>query len=67
MNNYSIRQRSKKYEIVESKTGHVVYAGKKKRDAYKQLTFFNMGGGFDGWTPSFFLVEMPEISYPEVE
>jgi hypothetical protein len=67
MNNYAIDKKSKEYTIIETKTGHQVYTGMKKREAYKHLTFLNMGGAFDGWTPNFFLVKMPEYNYPEVE
>ena len=67
MNNYSIVEQSKRIQIVENKTGHIVFTSKKKGLAYKQLTFFNMGGAFDGWTPSFFLIEMPKNSFPDVD
>jgi len=67
MNNYSMKKKSKEYTIVENQTGHKVYTGKKKGEAYKHLTFLNMGGAFDGWTPSFFLIPVPEYNYPEVD
>jgi hypothetical protein len=60
MNNYTIIK-NEEYEIHERPTGLVVYRDSNKRNAHKRLAHLNMGGMFDGWTPKFFLVEMPEI------
>jgi hypothetical protein len=66
MNNYKMMNKNTEYTIVENKTGHVVYTSIEKRAAYNQLTFLNMGGAFDGWTPKFFLNKCPEFNYLEV-
>jgi hypothetical protein len=68
MNNYTItKNKQNKYEIHEYNTGHVVHVNTSKRAAYKRLTHLNMGGMFNGWTPDFFLQEMPEILLTDEE
>ena len=64
MNNYTIESARGKHKIVEKQTKHVVFECRNKRKAHKKLAFFNMGGAFDGWTPTFFLVN---IVIPDVE
>ena len=62
MNNYSVvKNKENKYEIHEHNTDQIVHVDTNKRAAYKRLTHLNMGGMFNGWTPKFFLQEMPEI------
>jgi hypothetical protein len=49
------------YNILETTTGQIVVEGK---DEAKQLCrHLNMGGGFDGSTPSFFLTRLPTVEY----
>jgi hypothetical protein len=67
MSNYSIKMVNKEYTIIEKSTKNVVFTTTSKRNAHKKLAFYNMGGGFDGWTPSFFLTKMPELYFSEVE
>lgn len=67
MSNYSINKVGKKYIIKENKTGYELYETHNKAEAHKKLAFLNMGGAFDGWTPSFFLTEIPENYYESVE
>ena len=53
------------YDILETTTGQIVV--EKVRgfsDETKQLLrHLNMGGGFDGSTPSFFLTRLPTVEY----
>lgn len=67
MSNYSIKTKNKEHTIIEKSTGHSVFKSTNKRNAHKKLAFYNMGGGFDGWTPSFFLTKMPELYFSEEE
>lgn len=67
MSSYSIENINKEYRIIEKRTKHAVFTTTSKRKAHKKLAFYNMGGGFDGWTPSFFLIKMPENYFSEVE
>jgi hypothetical protein len=59
MSNYRLEGKS----IVENQTGHTMFESNNKRELHKRLAFLNMGGAFDGWTPDFFLLEMPENNY----
>lgn len=48
------------YDIQETKTGHVVATKSAHASEAKRLCrHLNMGGGFDGWTPAFFLERIP--------
>ena len=61
MSNYSLIERNNEYIVYENLTGNHVFKTDDQEQAYDKLTHFNMGGGFDGWTPSFFLTEIPEF------
>jgi hypothetical protein len=47
---------NKDFEVVEKQTGRVI----RKHDTYQQARkfakFLSSGGGFNGWTPDFFLI-----------
>ena len=45
------------YLVVEKATKVAVDGFYGKLDALKRLDFFNDGGGFDGWTPSFMVYD----------
>lgn len=51
----------KKYKIsgltnvMEVKTGHIVYRGADTADAGHRAAHLNKGVAFNGWTPEFFL------------
>lgn len=64
MSNYTIETTQGKHNIIEKPTGHKVGSNGNKRAAHKKLAFLNMGGAFDGWTPSFFLIDVviPDVS-----
>jgi hypothetical protein len=58
--NYNLvegRADNSKYDILEESTEQVVksFSGDKFLDARAFMRHLNLGGGFDGWTPSFFL------------
>jgi len=61
MSNYSLIERNNEYIIHEIMTDNDVFKTDDQDEAYDKLTHFNMGGAFDGWTPSFFLTEIPEF------
>ena len=48
------------YDVVETATDQVIYSSNEK-DARMFMRHLNLGGGFDGWTPSFLLkkIKMP--------
>ena len=43
------------YIVIEKSTNQVIRSFDNKADAKKFLRHMNFGGGFDGWTPEFFL------------
>jgi hypothetical protein len=51
------------YEVVESGTRQVINTELTKNEAKAMARHLNMGGGFDGWTPSFFLARIPRRAY----
>lgn len=43
------------YDVVETQTGNVVASDLQQSQAKATCRRLNFGGGFDGWTPAFFL------------
>jgi len=43
------------YEVLETQTYHVVAKGLHEHEAKKLCKNLNYGGGFDGFTPDFFM------------
>jgi hypothetical protein len=55
MVDYKVVKDKEQYKIIESTTGHVVNTAITEQDARKFARTWNLGGGFAGWTPAFFL------------
>ena len=53
------------YEVVETGTRQIIKTGMRKEEAKSMTRHLNMGGGFDGWTPSFFLAQIPYPIFSE--
>lgn len=53
--NYSIKKTAGNCSIVERDTNQVVLLCSDVLKAQTVKTHLNRGGGFDGWTPAFFL------------
>lgn len=51
--NYKIISTSELYQILETATDQVIESFPTKEEARKMLRHFNLGGGFDGYTPTF--------------
>ncbi len=49
-------------DIEEKNTGYLVLEDVLVGEARKIARHLNMGGGFDGWTPGFFLAKVPPVS-----
>ncbi len=47
-----------RYDILETKTGHIVKSDLSQNEAKEMTRKFNFGSGFDGWTPQFFLSKL---------
>lgn len=54
MNYNMVENKNKMYDVVETATDQVIYTSNEK-DARLFMRHLNLGGGFDGWTPSFLL------------
>ena len=53
--NYKISENNSLYEVIETTTGQKVKAFMLMTEAKKFMRHLNLGGGFDGWTPTFLL------------
>ena len=53
--NYKIVNESNTYNVFETATEQVIRSFFTVDEAKKFLRHLNLGGGFDGWSPSFFL------------
>lgn len=54
------------YEVVESNTNQVIKSDMTQAEAKNLCRHMNFGGGFDGFTPAFFL-EAPKFLYYDEE
>lgn len=52
---YKLVENNNSYSIFEISTDQIVKSFNDKKEAKKFLRHLNLGGGFDGWSPSFFL------------
>jgi hypothetical protein len=48
-------------DILETKTAQIVIEGLGMRKAKEMVRHLNFGGGFDGFTPAFFLAKCEKI------
>lgn len=53
---YKIVEENKTYKVFEVTTEQVIKTFTDKTEAKKFLRHLNLGGGFSGWTPTFFLL-----------
>ena len=53
--NYSIVEENGLFKVYEHPTEQVIESFKSKNEAKKLMKHLNLGGGFDSWTPSFFV------------
>ena len=62
MKNYEIKKNGEVYDLMETRTEQVIGTYSDVLKAQVAKTHFNRGGGFDGWTPSFFLKNKFDLS-----
>lgn len=60
--NYKVVKENSSYNIVETQTDQVVKTFNNQEDAKKLMKQLNLGGGFDGWTPTFFTKNLQNSS-----
>lgn len=63
--NYKIEEINSNFVVVETQTEQIVRAFNTRDKARKFMKFLNLGGAFDGWTPTFFLKRL-NITNPVV-
>lgn len=49
-----------RFDIVETKTGHVIRQNLCRIEAKDMTRALNFGMGFDGWTPAFFMEKITQ-------
>ena len=54
MKNYLVKK-NKKWYVLETQTDQVIQTFGSKAQAYRLARHLNLGGGFDGVTPKYFL------------
>ena len=54
-NNSEANYTNKNGKVIEKSTGYVVYLTKNRKAATLMTNWLNAGGGFNGWTPYFFV------------
>jgi hypothetical protein len=61
--NYKIKSNPNNFfEVIETPTDQVVGVFPLMKEAKDFLRHLNFGGGFDGWTPSFFLKKVEIVA-----
>lgn len=58
MINYKIIEENSEFKVYESQTEQFICTLPNKNKAREKIKHFNLGGGFDGWTPSFVLIKI---------
>ena len=53
--NYKIIENKGVYDILETTTEQIIKSFSDNQEARKLLRHLNLGGGFESWTPTFFL------------
>jgi hypothetical protein len=61
--NYKIVQNNKTFIIVETSTNQNIKTFSSSKDAKTFMRHLNLGGGFDGNTPPFFLIPVNKSLY----
>ena len=58
--NYKIVEKDGKFEVFETPTKLTIKSFSEREDAKKLMRNLNLGGGFDGLTPTFFTKNIPD-------
>ena len=58
MINYKIIEENSEFQVYESQTNQLICSSPNRTLAKEKVKHFNLGGGFDGWTPSFILIKL---------
>lgn len=61
---YSVRKHNNQYHIIEKDTGYSINIFKTQDKARELCRSLNLGSGFDGYTPAFFLEDFKQKERP---
>ena len=53
--NYKIKNNNNVFDVLETATNQIIASFPTQKEAKDLLRKLNLGGGFDGWTPTFIL------------
>jgi hypothetical protein len=54
---YKVKKEDNQFKVIETKTDKIIYQSDDEKKARELARKWNLGGGFSGWTPTFFLDE----------
>ena len=60
--NYKIVEKDKKFLVLETRTEQLMGEYSNRQDAKTQLRFLNLGGAFDGFSPTFILKKVKDLT-----
>ena len=63
--NYKIISYPNKFDVLETNTSHIIGTYSLYKEAKDLLRHLNLGGGFDGNTPNFFMKKIKFITKKE--
>jgi len=64
--NYIIEANSTEYNVIETPSEQIIKTYQVYKDARHLMRHLNLGGAFDGWTPTFMLKKINIISEKSV-
>ena len=64
--NYIVEANSTEYNVIETPSEQVIKTCKVYKDAKELMRHLNLGGAFDGWTPTFMLKKINIMSEKSV-
>lgn len=56
--NYKMQEINSGYVVFETMTNQIIKTFQSREKAKRFLRHLNLGGGFDGWTPTFLLKKL---------
>lgn len=62
---YKVQKSDDLFEVLETETGNIIKSELTNSQAKDLCRRLNFGGGFDGWTPSFFNENIKGLVYSE--
>ena len=64
--NYKLINTNNLYSVLETQTEQIIKSFKDQSEAKRFMRHLNFGGGFDSWTPTFFLNSVSEKLFSRI-